>query len=118
VRTLTLPVGGVLGSDDAETGFSPVVRQLVGVIHAEIQRAHRGSGAAVSLGQVDGEVATPVRESVCLVMVRGLETEAPVVVTERSTSPTVKIGSEPTAVQPPWAATCRARRAFSQSRQR
>jgi hypothetical protein len=86
----------------------------------EIQRAHLGSGAVVSLSQVDGEVATPVREGVGLVMVRGLETEAPVVVdlTERSTSATVKIGSKPAAVQPPWAATRRARRAFSQSRQR
>jgi hypothetical protein len=117
VRALTLPVGGVLGSDDTGTGFPPFVRQLVGVIHVEVERAELGSGAAVSLGQVDGEVATPVREGVGLVVVRGLETEALVVV-DRTTSATVKIGSKPTAVQPPCAATCRARRAFSQSRQR
>src|ERR1017187_11024991 len=76
VRALTLAVSGVLGSDDTETGLSPFVRQLVGVIHVEVERADLGSGVAVSLGQVDGEVVAPVREGVGLVMVRGLETEA------------------------------------------
>jgi hypothetical protein len=118
VRALPLAVGGVLGSDDPETGFPPFVRQLVGVIHVEVERAHFGSGAAVSLGQVDGEVATPVREGVGLVMVRCLETE-PLVVVDRALhvghrEDRIEADGGPAAMGP----TCRARRPFSQSRQR